>query len=113
MGPEQYRKIYEWFTARPAALKALALCSRLLPLVQGAAYLALLALLGFRWAAGEDSMRLLARAVLVPGRCLRGAAPCGRPSTGPGPMNSPALPPCCPKRRRESLSPPATPSAGR
>ena len=64
MGPEQYRKIYEWFTARPAALKALALCSRLLPLVQGAAYLALLALLGFRWAAGGDSMQLLARAAV-------------------------------------------------
>ena len=34
MTPARYRKVYDWFTARPAALAALAACTRLLPLVQ-------------------------------------------------------------------------------
>lgn len=97
MGPEQYRKIYEWFTARPAALKALALCSRLLPLAQGAAYLALLALLGFRWAAGEDSMQLLARAVLVPGAVFAGGSTLRAALNRPRPYEQPGFAPLLPK----------------
>ena len=97
MTPEKYRKIHTWFSARPAALKALALCSRLLPLVQAAAYLALLALLGFRWAAGEDSMRLLARAVLVPGAVLAGGSALRAALNRPRPYEQPGFTPLLPK----------------
>ncbi len=51
MTPLQYKKIYDWFTARLAALTVLRALNRVLPLLPAAAYLALLALLGGRCAA--------------------------------------------------------------
>ena len=97
MSPRRYRKIYVWFSARPAALAALAACTRLLPLIQAGAYLVLLALLGFRWAAGEDSMQLLARAVLVPGAVFAGGSTLRAALNRPRPYEQPGFAPLLPK----------------
>ncbi len=49
MKPEAYRKIYVWFTARPAALAVLCFFTRQLPLFVGSMYGVLLARLGWGW----------------------------------------------------------------
>ena len=97
MSPRRYRKIYVWFSARPAALAALAACTRLLPLIQAGAYLVLLALLGLRLAAGEDCMPLLARAVLVPGAVFVGGSALRAALNRPRPYEQPGFAPLLPK----------------
>lgn len=101
MSPQQYRKIYDWFAARPAALAALRLCNRGLPLVQAGAYLALLGLLGGRrlgiLPAGEDSMQLLTRAVLVPGAVFLGGSALRAALNRPRPYQQPGFTPLLPR----------------
>lgn len=97
MTPARYRKVYDWFTARPAALAALAACTRLLPLVQAGAYLILLALLAGRTAAGEDSIQLLARTVLVPGAVFAGGSALRAALNRPRPYEQPGFVPLLPK----------------
>ena len=60
MSPEQYEKIYRWFTARPAALTLLRLATKGLPLVVAGSYGVLLA--GVLW----QGSPLLGRTLLVP-----------------------------------------------
>ena len=74
MRPDRYAVIYHWFAARPAALTALRLANRWLPLASAGAYALLLALLAVRLAAGAGDMGLLARAVLVPGAVFGGGS---------------------------------------
>ena len=47
MTPQQYKKIYDWFTARPGALAALAAADLFLPRLLFLGYPVLLGLLGF------------------------------------------------------------------
>lgn len=97
MTPESYRKVYDWFRARPAALAVLKGCTRLLPLAQAGAYLVLLALLAARTAAGEDSMQLLVRAVLVPGVVFAGGSALRAALNRPRPYEQPGFVPLLPK----------------
>lgn len=79
----QYRTIYDWFSARPAAKWALCVLTKAMPAAPMALYPLLVALLGLRlWQAaqGGDPMqaqaaaRELARAVLVPGGVFVGGS---------------------------------------
>jgi membrane-associated phospholipid phosphatase len=69
MTAAEYQKIYRWFSARPAARRALVLLTRWLPRVSMAMYPLLLVLLAGRVAAepGGEARALLVRAVCVPG----------------------------------------------
>lgn len=69
MTAAEYQKIYRWFSARPAALRALALATQWLPRAAMALYPLLLVLLaGQAFAApNRANFALLARAVCVPG----------------------------------------------
>ena len=111
MRPDRYAVIYRWFAARPAALTALRLANRWLPLASAGAYALLLALLAVRLAAGAGDMGLLARAVLVPGAVFGGGSVLRAVLDRPRPTSSPALCLCCPKRLWAAASRPGTPSA--
>ena len=104
MRPQQYRKVYDWFTARPAALRALRLTGRALPVLFAGAYLALLGLLAAGTAAGVYPMRLAVRAVLVPGAVFGGGSALRAALDRPRPYQQPG----CPRRRRAKASPPGT-----
>ena len=97
MRPDQYAVIYRWFAARPAALTALRLANRWLPLASAGAYALLLALLGVRLAAGAGDMGLLARAVLVPGAVFGGGSVLRAVLNRPRPYQQPGFVPLLPK----------------
>ena len=97
MGPQQYRKVYTWFAARPAAWTALRLANRLLPWVSAGAYLALLGLLAARWAAGEGGGWLLAKSVLAPGAAFAGGSALRAALDRPRPYQQPGFVPLLPK----------------
>ncbi len=99
MRPERYKKIYDWFSARPAALAALRASARALPLGAAAGYLALLLLLAARCAAGYEDMRLLAKAVLVPGTIFVGGSALRRALDRPRPYEQPGF---CPLLERDA-----------
>ena len=100
MGPQQYRKVYTWFAARPAAWTALRLANRLLPWVSAGAYLALLGLLAARWAAGEGGGWLLAKSVLAPGAAFVGGSALRAALDRPRPYQQPGFTPLVPKATR-------------
>ena len=97
MRPDRYAVIYRWFAARPAALTALRLANRWLPLASAGAYALLLALLGVRLAAGAGDMGLLARAVLVPGAVFGGGSVLRAVLDRPRPYQQPGFVPLLPK----------------
>ena len=97
MRPQQYRKVYDWFTARPAALRALRLTGRALPVLFAGAYLALLGLLAAGTAAGVYPMRLAARAVLGPGAVFGGGSALRAALDRPRPYQQPGFVPLLPK----------------
>jgi membrane-associated phospholipid phosphatase len=68
MTAAEYQKIFRWFSARPAALRALTLLTQWLPRAAMALYPLLLVLLAAQAAAAPNraSLALLARAVCVP-----------------------------------------------
>lgn len=100
MRPQQYSKVYDWFTARPAALAALRLAGGALPAVFAGGYLLLLGLLAGRWAAGLDSMRPLARAVLAPAAAFAGGSGLRAALDRPRPYQQPGFTPLIPKGTR-------------
>lgn len=97
MRPDRYAVIYRWFAARPAALTALRLANRWLPLASAGAYALLLALLAVRLAAGAGDMGLLARAVLVPGAVFGGGSVLRAVLNRPRPYQQPGFVPLLPK----------------
>lgn len=97
MRPDRYAVIYRWFAARPAALTALRLANRWLPLASAGAYALLLALLAVRLAAGAGDMDLLARAVLVPGAVFGGGSVLRAVLNRPRPYQQPGFTPLLPK----------------
>lgn len=99
MTAAQYQKIYRWFSARPAARRALCVLTVAMPAAVMALYPLLLALLGVRlWQAVQSGIAALAwaafwelaRAVAVPGcvfaggSLLRHRLGCPRPYEQPG-----------------------------
>ena len=106
MTAEQYRPIYDWFAARPAACRLLRLTNKALPPLVAATYLALLGVLGWDWVQkyrtammtsftgyqtiADEAFWRLVRAVLVPaavlviGSVLRKAINAPRPYQQPG-----------------------------
>ena len=105
MGPQQYRKVYTWFAARPAAWTALRLANRLLPWVSAGAYLALLGLLAARWAAGEGGGWLLAKSVLAPGAAFVGGSALRAALDRPRPYQQPGFIPLLPKETGDKSFP--------
>ena len=97
MRPQQYRKVYDWFTARPAALTALRAAGRALPLLFAGAYALLLGLLAAGTAAGAYPMRLAARAVLTPGAVFAGGSALRAALDRPRPYQQPGFTPLLPK----------------
>ena len=100
MRPDRYAVIYRWFAARPAALTALRLANRWLPLASAGAYALLLALLAVRLAAGAGDMGLLARAVLVPGAVFGGGSVLRAVLDRPRPYQQPGFEALVPKKTR-------------
>ena len=86
MTAEQYKPIYEWFTARPAACRLLKGLNKVLPPLVAATYLLLLGVLSMDWMdkyktammtsftgyqqVADEAFWLLAKAVVVPAAVL-------------------------------------------
>lgn len=99
MKPETYRRVYLWFTARPAALAALRFLTRQLPLFIGCMYGVLLGRLGWVWygaARAGDGGAAAAdfwQAVLVPAVTLALGSALRRVVDAPRPYDDPAFVP--------------------
>ena len=113
MSPAQYQKIRAWFEARPAALRVLRALDRGLPWVTAASYGVLLAVLGARWAATDQDMQQLARAVLVPAAAFLGCGWLRRVLDCPRPYQQPGFEALVPKKTHTRSRVPGTPSAAR
>lgn len=105
----QYEKIYQWFSARPAAKRALCVLTKGLPAVSVVLYPLLLALLAVRlWGAvrGGDAAAVgqgvqeLARAVLVPGGVFVGGSLLRHWLNWPRPYEQPGFVPLLEKDTR-------------
>lgn len=108
MTAERYKRIYDWFAARPAARRALCVLTRAMPAAVMALYPLLVALLALRlWQTvrGGDAAQAaaageLARAVLVPGAVFVGGSLLRHRLNWPRPYEQPGFVPLLQKDTR-------------
>ncbi len=111
MKPSQYRKVYAWFTARPAALRALRFFTKMLPLFVGLSYGVLLARLGWGWytavqrAADGAAAAAFWQAVLIPAATLALGTVLRRVIDAPRPYDDPAFTPLLEKETKGQALP--------
>ena len=103
MTAQQYKKIYDWFSARPAAYRALTLLTKGLPLAVAGGYVLLILLLAINWLQTErDSAAFwqLIRCVVVPAAVFAAGSVMRRWINAPRPYEQPGFVPLVSKATR-------------